>query len=106
MKKSALLAAALVGLALSACHPPAFAHDAPAGWSYPFACCSGLDCRQVDEKAVLEHDGGYTIRATGEFIHSTDHRIKPSPDGLYHWCSVGGADDSGTICLFVPGKFS
>lgn len=22
-------------------------HDAPKGWSYPFSCCSGFDCRPV-----------------------------------------------------------
>lgn len=32
----------------------------------------------------------------------TDARIKRSPDGKFHWCSVAGADDSRTICLFVP----
>jgi cupin superfamily acireductone dioxygenase involved in methionine salvage len=30
--------------------------------------------------------------------------VKNSPDGVYHWCSVAGANDSKTICLFVPPK--
>lgn len=24
-------------------------HEAPTGWSYPYACCSGLDCREVGD---------------------------------------------------------
>lgn len=24
----------------------AFSHDAPTGWSYPYSCCSGIDCRE------------------------------------------------------------
>lgn len=81
---------------------PAHAHDAPTGWSYPYACCSGIDCRPVSEAAIIEDARGYTIRATGELIPQADPRIKQSPDVDYHWCSVAGADDSRTICLFVP----
>lgn len=77
-------------------------HDAPTGWSYPLSCCSGYDCRQVDESAIDEGPAGYTIRATGETIPMTDAKVKPSPDGLFHWCSVGGQPDGRTICLFVP----
>jgi hypothetical protein len=87
------------------------AHDAiptaakPNGWLYPTYCCSGIDCREVDDKAIGEPDAkfnGYTIKATGETILHSDYRIKNSPDGRFHWCSVAGADDSRTICLFVP----
>ncbi len=31
-----------------------------------------------------------------------DARIKESPDGEFHWCSVGGSDAGATVCLFVP----
>jgi hypothetical protein len=40
-------------LALTSLVIPSFAHDAlptaarPQGWSYPFSCCSGYDCREV-----------------------------------------------------------
>lgn len=87
------------------------AHDAiptaakPNGWSYPFACCSGFDCREVragKDKTVVETDKGYVIKATGELIPFGDKRIKNSPDGEFHWCSHGGRDTGGTICLFVP----
>jgi hypothetical protein len=96
----------LIALVLLAC--PAAAHDAiptaakPLGWKYPFSCCSGFDCREVSSKAVVEGSTGYTIRATGEKLAFGDTRLKDSPDGEFHWCSVAGADDSRTICLFVP----
>jgi hypothetical protein len=84
------------------------AHDAlptaakPQGWKYPFSCCSGYDCREVSAKQVSEKPEGYVIDATGEIVAYGDARLKDSPDGEYHWCSVAGADDSRTICLFVP----
>lgn len=92
----------------------ALAHDAvptaaqPQGWSYPFSCCSGYDCRQVGSSrsgakiTVAETPTGYKISTTGEVIGFGDARLKNSPDGEFHWCSVAGADDSRTICLFVP----
>jgi len=87
---------------------PALAHDAlptaaqPNGWSYPFSCCSGYDCRAVSEKAISERPEGYVIKGTGEVVAYSDTRVKNSPDGEFHWCSVAGANDGRTICLFVP----
>jgi hypothetical protein len=87
---------------------PAAAHDAkptaarPQGWKYPFSCCSGYDCREVSSKQVSEKPEGYVIKGTGEIVAYSDARLKDSPDGEFHWCSVAGADDSRTICLFVP----
>ncbi|MER9130712.1 hypothetical protein [Mesorhizobium sp. M0768] len=86
----------------------AFPHDAlptvakPQGWSYPFACCSGYDCREVPDADIVEGARGYEIRATGELIAMTDPKVRRSPDGKFHWCSVAGANDGKTICLFVP----
>lgn len=88
-----------------------WAHDAittaskPLGWKYPFSCCSGFDCREVTSgKAgvVRETAEGYVIAKTGEVLPYSDGRIKNSPDGAFHWCSVAGLDDSRTICLFAP----
>jgi hypothetical protein len=87
---------------------PVAAHDAmptsakPQGWSYPFSCCSGYDCRAVSAKQISEKPEGYVIKGTGEIVAYSDGRLKNSPDGEFHWCSVAGADDSRTICLFVP----
>jgi len=78
------------------------AHDAPLGWSYPFACCSGIDCRQVAIADIEEGPEGYVIRGTGEVLPYGDRRLKDSPDGEFHWCSVAGANDGRTIYLFVP----
>ena len=89
---------------------PAPAHEAlptaamPFGWNYPSSCCSGIDCRQVSEKAISERPDGYVIKNTGEVVAYNDNRVKNSPDGVYHWCSVAGANDSRTVCLFVPPK--
>lgn len=86
----------------------AAAHDArptaakPNGWSYPFSCCSGYDCREVSAMSVREQPDGYVIAGTGEVVGYQDRRIKDSPDGEYHWCSVAGKNDGKTICLFVP----
>lgn len=83
---------------------PSIAHDAPTGWSYPSKCCSGIDCRPVTAKQISERPEGYVIQSSGEVVAYQDARIKDSPDGDYHWCSLQGADDSRTICLFVPPK--
>lgn len=89
-------------LSLAAFASPAIAHDAPKGWSYPFSCCSGFDCREVSAQSISEKPQGYVIKGTGELVSYADARLKNSPDGEYHWCSVAGANDSRTICLFVP----
>lgn len=105
--KRALLTSAM----LLVSHAIVSAHDAiptaaqPEGWKYPFSCCSGYDCRPVPSKTVgkvKEGPDGYVIASTGEVIPYNDTRVRNSPDGEFHWCSVAGADDGRTICLFVP----
>lgn len=81
----------------------------PLGWQYPYTCCSGFDCREVNGDAskvkIKETAEGYVILVAGK-VHETipygDKKIKESPDGAFHWCSTGGKDDGKTICLFVP----
>lgn len=97
---AALLAVGMPGLAAAHDAKPTAAR--PQGWSYPFSCCSGYDCRAVSSKQISERPEGYVIRGTGEVVAYSDTRLKNSPDGEYHWCSVAGADNSRTICLFVP----
>lgn len=95
------LAAAIVPLSVIVSIPAA-AHDAKSGWTYPLACCSDYDCREVADAEVLERPEGYVIKVTGEVIPMTSRKVRPSPDGVFHWCSVAGRDDGKTICLFVP----
>lgn len=97
-----------LGLILTLLAMPAAAHDAmptaaaPQGWAYPFSCCSGYDCREVPGDWISERPEGYVITLTGEVVAYSDTRIKHSPDGKFHWCSVAGALDGKTICLYVP----
>jgi hypothetical protein len=79
----------------------AFGHDAPTGWSYPFSCCSTNDCREVSDASVKETAAGY-IASNGETIPYTDKRIRNSPDGKFHLCTVAGEENTRAICLFVP----
>lgn len=79
------------------------AHDAPTGWTYPWSCCSSMDCKEVADTAIEATRFGYRITATGETIIYSDVRIKDSPDGHFHWCAHQAGIDAGhTICLFVP----
>lgn len=98
------VAGLLAGLVLIGLHGAAYPHQAPTGWEYPFACCANFDCKQVQSSEVIEGASGYEIRKTHELIPMTDPKVKMSPDGRFHLCSVGGLDDSRTICLFVPGR--
>lgn len=95
-------AAAFLPLVLLSAPGGALAHEAKSGWSYPYACCSNQDCREVPASAVSERPEGYVINPTGEVVAYSDRRVKISPDGVYHWCSIAGEDNSRTICLFVP----
>lgn len=106
----AFLAVILIGgiLYVAMGYRAAWSHEAlptaakPQGWSYPFSCCSGYDCREVPADWVTAGRDGYTIVITGEQLSYGDTRLKDSPDGEYHWCSVAGANNSRTICLFRP----
>ena len=80
----------------------ASAHDAPSGWSYPASCCSNFDCRTVAAADISERPQGFIVNATGETIPYKDVRVRQSPDGEYHWCSVNGSRSGRTIGLFVP----
>jgi hypothetical protein len=87
----------------------AFAHDAlptatkPLGWSYPFSCCSNYDCREAAEGTIQETPAGYRYTVTGDIVaYMGDARLRNSPDGKFHICTVGGYVDGRTLCLFAP----
>lgn len=91
-----------IGLFLSPI--PAMAHDAPSGWSYPPECCSTTDCREIASSAVKEVWNGYliTLSTKQEVVPYGSYKIRNSPDGMFHWCTLGGGNDGNTLCLFVP----
>jgi hypothetical protein len=93
-----ILAAASLGLTVS----PALSHQAKSGWTYPLECCSDRDCQEVPETAISMAPEGFVIGPTGETLGYSDPRLRDSPDGVYHWCSVGQAANTRTLCLFVP----
>jgi hypothetical protein len=74
--RTSLAAAIFFAPILLAC--PVRAHEAlptaakPLGWSYPYSCCSGVDCRQVSNKAISERSEGYVINGTGEVVAYSD----------------------------------
>ena len=99
------LAAAVASLAV-----PAFAHDAPSWWSYSTYCCSGRDCAEARDGAVVPTRDGYAVVITpGDHPMVTQRTFKAlvpydsksvlvSPDGLYHVCIVSGE----VRCLYAP----
>lgn len=101
-----VVSAVLVGFTIYAnAHEAMKTAAQPDGWKYPWACCSNMDCRMLDHKAVLERLEGYVIVSTGEVVAYLDKRIKDSPDGEYHLCAhQAGVNAGHTICLFVPPK--
>jgi hypothetical protein len=103
-RRALVVSGILAGIVLIGLHGKAYPHQAPTGWSYPANCCSGIDCREVPDADIIEGARGYEIRKTHELIPMTDPKVKMSPDGRFHWCSVQGRDDGRTICLFVPGR--
>ena len=104
MTRSLIIAIILSG-AVWGCHG-AGAHDAPEGWSYGWDCCSGQDCRQVEDDAVTPTDAGWFISATGETIPYNSSAERRSKDGHFHRCShhfMNPALPDKTICIYVPG---
>ena len=51
---------------------------------------------------VAHQSGEGFIKVTGEVIPMSSKKVRNSPDGQFHWCSVAGKADGKTICLFVP----
>ena len=80
----------------------ALAHDAPMGWAYPMACCSGADCREADPGEIVEAPGGWRVVPTGEVLGYHDPKVRQSPDGHWHRCLRNPRDvRSETLCVFV-----
>lgn len=99
---------ALMGASVAGFSDDAVAHQAPTGWSYPWSCCSNLDCREIGIDAISEpseSDPDYVIRPIGERLAPDDRRVRQSPNGAFRWCAhQAGVDAGHTICLFVPAR--
>lgn len=86
------------------------AHDAPQGWSYSAYCCSGRDCAEAHDGAVIITRDGYAVviqpgehpmvtqRVFKALVPFDAPNIYPSPDGRFHVCIVSGA----VRCLYAP----
>lgn len=108
-----VLAAISLAMMLAAGATETRSHPAPSGWEYPFECCSGADCAQIDASAVQENKPGFIVTiAPGRHPMWPTERRKPlvlevpyqkvrlSPDGLWHLC----INDAGELlCFFSPG---
>ncbi len=107
------LASIAVALVLTAAATDTRSHQTASGWDYPFECCSGADCAQIDARAVREIPSGFVVTvAPGQHpIWSTERReplileiphqkARLSPDGKWHLC----INDAGEmLCFFSPG---
>lgn len=82
---------------------PAYAHDAPTGWSFDILCCSNRDCGEVPDDWVKEKDGSVTIVPTGEVLSRADPKVKMSKDERTYWCRPPGIEPH-TICVYLPNK--
>jgi len=71
---------------------------------YEYRCCHDQDCRPVPGGAIAEGPDGCVIKATGEVIAYADSRVRQSPDGRFHWCSLAGSQMGRTLCLYAPGR--
>ncbi len=78
---------------------PAWAHDAPMGWSYAAECCHNQDCAPLPEDQTPKPlDGGDWRLSTGEIVPRS--KVKFSPDGLFHLCRFHAT--GAVLCLYVP----
>lgn len=86
---------AVVMVFLSAASP-AKAHEAPSGWSYPWECCSNMDCAEIAPSRVKIGAGGYVI--DGRFT-VPQSEARSAPDGKYHACFP---KPDNLKCFFAP----
>jgi len=80
-----------------------YAHEAPSGWMYDQGCCSGRDCKEIPDDAVVPLPQGWGVKATNEVIPY--EKAQRSPDGKFHRCSPAFANPAAkdyTICLYAP----
>ena len=73
------------------------------------ACCNGQDCHRIvkEETIRILSDGGYVVKATGEFINES--HVADSPNAEWHICRAGAQTAGGwsfnagpVRCLMIP----
>lgn len=90
---------ACVALLCGAFLLPARAHDAPMGWSYDAACCSGQDCAPLPENSVTERPDGYLLKATGEVVEKS--KARQGQDENWHLCR-STVFKANIYCIYLP----
>lgn len=67
---------------------------------YPTECCSDGHCAPVPGKQVTISADGYEVHYRDPTVtyYAPKWMVKPSPDGKYHLCVVGGKP----VCFFAP----
>lgn len=102
----ALAIATILGVLIISLCVAAFAHEAPQGWSYDPACCSGADCRPLPNGMVEPTTAGWLVKFTGETVPYNDKKIRHSGDQNFHWCAMSAKNKEfmkgPTRCLYVP----
>jgi hypothetical protein len=106
------LASIAAALALTAVPTQTWPHETASGWEYPFECCSGADCAELDPGAVRASPSGFivTVMPGQHPIWARDRRqrlvlevpyrkARLSPDGKWHLC-INDAGD--LLCFFAP----
>jgi hypothetical protein len=92
---AAALGILLIGVVLASAHS-----------FYDWDCCSDRDCQPVAEGMVAEESGGYRVLLTNQFIDRNSPKVRMSPDGRWHVCTLGGNLGGSVLCLYVPGRGS
>ena len=73
---------------------------------YDLDCCHDRDCAPVADGAVVEDAAGFLVVATGQRVDRGSPKVRLSPDGRWHLCTLGGVPDGAILCLYVPGRGS
>ncbi len=88
---------------------PAFAHDAPSGWTYDPTCCNGMDCAPIPDRGIRLHGAFYEVPLLPKdhpfvfkktTIRVPVSRVRPSQDEDYHLCLSTNGETA--FCLYVP----
>jgi len=91
---------ALTGTVLLLMTQAGAAHD----W-FPANCCSGHDCKVIEQSQVQTTAQGFQIPGNPEIVPYSSPKIKQTPpegDGNFALCTEDGKPDGAVICLYIP----